>query len=111
MSSTESVYKAEDGVYREQLRDILKEYTDSCLLEIGSLGIENQSTLDDYISVRVMGYDYAKYQSQIDRNKYPLLPIITIILNFSDNPWNTSKSLHNIMTIPNEFKSHVQITK
>lgn len=108
MSSTESVYKAEDGVYREQLRDILKEYTDSCLLEIGSLGIENQSTLDDYISVRVMGYDYAKYRSQIDRNKYPLLPIITIILNFSDNPWNTSKSLHNIMTILNEFKSHVQ---
>ena len=108
MSSTESIYKAENGVYREQLRDVLKEYTDSCLLEIGSLGIENQSTLDDYISVRVMGYDYTQYRSQIDRKKYPLLPVITIILNFSDNPWNTSKSLHNIMTIPNEFKSHVQ---
>ena len=108
MSSTESIYKAENGVYREQLRDVLKEYTDSCLLEIGSLGIENQSTLDDYISVRVMGYDYAKYRSQIDRNKYPLLPVITIILNFSDTPWNTNKSLHSIMTIPDDFKSYVQ---
>lgn len=107
-SSTESIYKAEDGVYREQIRDILKEYTDSCLLEIGSLGIENQSTLDDYISVRIMGYDYTKYRSQIDRNKYPLLPVITIVLNFSDKPWGTTKSLHSIMAIPEEFKSYVQ---
>ena len=108
MSATESIYKSENGVYREQLRDVLKEYTDSCLLEIGSLGIENQSTLDDYISVRVMGYDYTKYRSQIVRNKYPLLPVITIVLNFSDKPWNETKNLHSIMNIPEEFKSFVQ---
>ena len=108
MSSTESIYKAENGFYRDQFRDVLKEYTDCCLLEIGSLGIENQSTLDDYISVRVMGYDYTKYRSQIDRKKYPLLPVITIVLNFSDKPWNDTKSLHSIMKIPEEFKSYVQ---
>ena len=108
MSSTESIYKAENGVYRDQFRDVLKEYTDSCLLEIGSLGIENQSTLDDYIPVRIMGYDYTKYRSQIDRKKYPLLPVITIVLNFSDKPWNDTKSLHRIMNIPEEFKSYVQ---
>ena len=107
-SATESIYKAESGVYKDQLRDVLKEYTDSCLLEIGSLGIENQSTLDDYISVRVMGYDYTKYRSQIVRNKYPLLPVITIVLNFSDKPWNDTKTLHSIMNIPEEFKSFVQ---
>ena len=107
-SSTESIYKAENGVYRNQFRDVLKEYTDSCLLEIGSLGIENQSTPDDYIPVRIMGYDYTKYRSQIDRKKYPLLPVITIVLNFSDKPWNDTKSLHRIMNIPEEFKSYVQ---
>ena len=64
-SATESVYKSETKEYRGQYRDILKEYTDSCLLEIGSLGIENQSTLDDYMPVRVMGYDYAKYRKAI----------------------------------------------
>ena len=106
--ATESIYKAENGVYKDQLRDVLKEYTDSCLLEIGSLGIENQSTLDNYISVRVMGYDYTKYRSQIVRNKYPLLPVITIVLNFSDKPWNETKNLHSIMNIPKEFKSYVQ---
>lgn len=106
--ATESIYKAENGNYRDQFRDVLKEYTDSCLLEIASLGIENQSTLDNYISVRVMGYDYAKYRSQIDREKYPLLPVLTIVLNFSDVQWNAAKSLHSIMEIPEEFKAYVQ---
>ena len=106
--ATESIYKAENGNYRDQFRDVLKEYTDSCLLEIASLGIENQSTLDNYISVRVMGYDYGKYRSQIDREKYPLLPVLTIVLNFSDVQWNAAKSLHSIMNIPEEFKVYVQ---
>ena len=55
-----------------------------------------------------MGYDYTKYRSQIVRNKYPLLPVITIVLNFSDKPWNEAKNLHSIMNIPEEFKSFVQ---
>ena len=106
-SATESVYKSETKEYRGQYRDVLKEYTDNCLLEIGSLGIENQSTLDDYIPVRIMGYDYAKYRSQIDRNEYPLLPVITIVLNFSNKPWKESKNIHSIMKIPDEFQSYV----
>ncbi len=106
--ATESIYKAENGNYRDQFRDVIKEYTDSCLLEIASLGIENQSSLDKYISVRVMGYDYTKYRNQIDREKYPLLPVLTIVLNFSDIRWNVSKSLHSIMEIPKEFKAYVQ---
>ena len=96
-SATESTYKSETKEQRGQYRDVLKEYTDSCLLEIGSLGIENQSTLDNYMPVRIMGYDYTKYRSQIDRKKYPILPVITIVLNFSNKPWKENKSLHSIM--------------
>ena len=55
-----------------------------------------------------MGYDYTKYRSQIDREKYPLLPVLTIVLNFSDVQWNAAKSLHSIMEIPKEFKAYVQ---
>ena len=33
-----------------------------------------------------MGYDYAKYRNQIDHKRNPLLPVITIVLNFSDKP-------------------------
>ena len=106
--STESIYKAESGFYRGQLRDILKRYRDSCLLELGSLGIENQSTTDDYMAVRIMGYDYAYYRSQIDRKVYPLIPIITIVLNFSDKQWAKKKSIHSITKIPAEFKPFIQ---
>ncbi len=105
---TESIYKAENGNYREQRRDVLKEYMDSCFLEIGYLGIENQSVLDDYMPVRIMGYDYAKYRGQIDRMRKPLLPVITIVLNFSDKPWEENKSLHDIMNIPKKFEGYVQ---
>ena len=107
-SGTESVYKAEGGSYRGQFRDVIKEYRNSCMLEIGSLGIENQSVYDKYISVRVMGYDYAKYRGQIDKKKDPLLPVITIVLSFSDKRWKETKSLHSIMTIPDKFKPYVQ---
>lgn len=106
--STESVYKAENRKYREQRRDVLKYYMDSCFLEIGSLGIENQSEVDKYIPVRVMGYDYAKYRSQVDKKVFPLRPVITIVLNFSNFPWNNKNSIHDITTIPEKFKLFVQ---
>lgn len=105
---TESVYKAETGTFRGQFRDVIKEYRNSCMLEIGSLGIENQSTYDKYIPVRVMGYDYAKYRSQMDKKKKILLPVITIVLNFSDKKWKDTKSLHSIMSIPDKFKPYTQ---
>lgn len=38
---TESIYKAENGDYREQRRDVLKTYFDSCQMEIAFLGVEN----------------------------------------------------------------------
>ena len=52
-----------------------------------------------------MGYDYAKYRSQIDREKYSLLPVLTIVLNFSDVQWNAAKSLHSLLENPKEFKA------
>ena len=106
--STESIYKAESGKYREQRRDVLKYYRDSCFLEIGSLGIENQSTVDAYMPVRVMGYDYANYRSQVDKHVYPLRPVITIVLNFSNTPWKDGNSLHSITDILEKFKPFVQ---
>ena len=107
-SGTVSLYKAENGDYREQIRDVLKEYNNEFLLNVGFLGIENQSSIDKYIPVRVMGYDYTNYRGQIDREQFPILPVITIVLNFSDKPWDGTKSLIDIMKVPDEFKSYVQ---
>ena len=55
-----------------------------------------------------MGYDYTHYRSQIDKKQFPILPAITIVLNFSDKPWNKTKTIYDIMEIPDEFKPYVQ---
>ena len=88
---TESLYKAADGSLGLQRRDILKEYGSGRFL-VASLGIENQSTIDPDMPVRVMGYDYAAYRNQIDKAK-KRVPVITIILNFSRTEWKTPLSL------------------
>ena len=105
---TESVYKAIDGDYREQRRDVLKSYQDICQLEIAFFGIENQTKVDRYIPVRTMGYDYTKYRSQADKDTFPLIPVITIVLNFSDIQWGKCTSLLGIMDVPTELIPFIQ---
>jgi len=106
--TTESVYKAEDGVYREQRRDVMKTYLDEYQMELAFIGIDNQTTVDRYIPVRVLGYDYAKYRRQVDEKRFPLLPVITLVLNMSDRRWSGCKSLADIMKIPVEFEPFFQ---
>lgn len=107
-SATESVYKAEDGEYREQRRDVMKTYLDEYQMELAFVGIDNQTSVDKYIPVRVLGYDYTKYRRQVDEKVFPLLPVITLVLNFSDRKWNGCKSLAEITKVPPEFKSIFQ---
>lgn len=89
---TESIYKAESGLAeKEQRRDISKYFIrDSKIMAL--IGIENQSYADCNMPVRVMGYDYASYRSQIinDRGRYP---VITLVLNFTNNKWDSPISL------------------
>lgn len=106
--TTESVYKAEDGEYREQRRDVMKTYLDEYQMELAFVGIDNQSSIDKYISVRVLGYDYAKYRRQVDEEVFPLLPVVTLVLNFSDRRWQGCKSLADITKVPPEFESIFQ---
>ncbi len=60
------------------------------------------------IPVRVLGYDYAKYRRQVDEKRFPLLPVITLVLNMSDRRWSGCKSLADIMKIPVEFEPFFQ---
>lgn len=57
--------------------------------------------------LRVMGYDYASYRSQLD-NKKELIPTITIVLNFSEKRWNKPTNLHGLMKLPKRLKHLVQ---
>ena len=106
--TTESVYKADTGEYRDQRRDVMKTYLDEYQMELAFVGIDNQTSVDRYIPVRVLGYDYGKYRRQVDENCFPLLPVITLVLNLSDKRWNGCKSLAQITNIPPEFEPHFQ---
>ena len=104
---TESVYKSEQGYLREQRRDVFKCYFHHYPMAIYSLAFENYSSIDKYAPVRIMGYDYASYRSQMDHKQYPLRPVITVILNFSSRRWQKKNSLHDIMAAPKEFFPYV----
>ena len=106
--TTESVYKAEDGAYREHRRDVMKTYLDEYQMELAFIGIDNQTTVDRYISVRVLGYDYAKYRRQVDEKRVPILPVITLVLNMSGKRWSGCKSLADITKVPAEFEPFFQ---
>ena len=104
---TESIYKADQGYFREQRRDIFKYYENKNPVLICSLGMENFSYLDKYVPVRIMGYDYSSYRRQIDKKQFPLSPVITIVLNFSSHRWNHRTSLHSIVAAPTDFLPYV----
>ena len=87
-SSTEGIYKAAEGNFRSQFRDIDKCYTGidnkQIPLVIAEFGIENQSHFEKYMAYRIMGYDYASYRKQIDNKAKVITPVLSIILNFSN---------------------------
>lgn len=105
--STEMTYKAENSKIRSQSRDFQKNYNNSNI-QIASLGIENQSAIDRDMPIRVMGYDYTTYRSQIDSGELIRFPVITIVLNFSNQKWEYPTSLLDILEVPDELKDYVQ---
>lgn len=106
--ATESHYKDDDGTNRDQRRDVMKTYLDEYRMELAFVGIDNQTTVDRYIPVRILGYDYGKYRRQVDEKKFPLVPVITLVLNLSNTRWNDYKSLAEITKVPPEFEPYFQ---
>jgi len=106
--ATESRYKDDDGMNRDQRRDVMKTYLDEYRMELAFVGIDNQTTVDRYIPVRILGYDYGKYRRQVDEKKFPLVPVITLVLNLSNTRWNDYKSLAEITRVPPEFEPYFQ---
>ncbi|MBD5137555.1 MAG: Rpn family recombination-promoting nuclease/putative transposase [Lachnospiraceae bacterium] len=103
---TESIYKSECGAgIREHRRDVSKYYIRNKKV-IALFGIENQSTIDKDMAIRIMGYDYSSYRSQIDigKNRYP---VITVLLNFTDKKWNVPTSLEDIFEYSAEWSEYI----
>lgn len=108
-SPTESIYKSATGDIRNQFRDVDKYYIGigekKVPLIIAEFGIENQSNINNFMAYRLMGYDYASYRKQMDDKKSCIYPVISIVLNFSDDYYPEIMGLRECMDIPKEIQA------
>ena len=89
---TESLYIGTDKQTHQQFRDCsMYELHNG---EIHALyNLENQSIIDAHMPLRCAGYDGAAYRSQYQHLERGVYTVITLVLNWSREPWNTSRSL------------------
>ncbi len=92
----------------ERRRDIAMRYKEKGKEVI--IGIENQSTVDRDMAIRILIYDAFKYNQQLKNKKKDnrkILPMYTIVLYSGDEKWNASESLVESLDIPEDFKEFV----
>ncbi|MBE5925980.1 MAG: transposase [Lachnospiraceae bacterium] len=100
-----SQYKADDSKLHEQERDVLKLWKGHGI-NLAFMGIENQTNPNRDMPFRVIGYDGAKYRSQLleketkcvdDEEKQVYkkerYPVVTVVLYMGKDKWNYSNNL------------------
>ena len=89
---TETQYMTETGNLHTHHRDCMKYYQDTRLACV-TFGIENQTTVDKSMPVRMMSYDCDRYIAQL-KNEEAISPIVSIVLYFGDGHWDKPLSLY-----------------
>ena len=98
-----------DGKVRNQERDVSKIWQKG-KVKIAFLGIENQSKVDSFMPLRVLSYDGAAYKSQLSAKNVKLedlYPVVTLVLYFGIEKWDSHKSLFGSINIPENIKPFV----
>lgn len=102
-----SVYKT-DGKVHETERDVIKRWKKNELY-LACIGLENQTTVDSDMPLRIMEYDGAEYRAQLlkggQKERYP---VVTLVLYFGlDRRWTYASELRKCLQIPEKLKSYV----
>ena len=123
--NTECYVKKEDGELHENRRDVRKVDKNQNVYRL-ICGLENQTGVDNTMPQRVMGYDYAAYESQISeivganrKNDLPaygkrihdgqkLAPVITGVLYWGNEDWTGPLRLHDMLRFPEEDKELIK---
>lgn len=96
-TNIQSQYKASDDVLHEEERDTLKEWTKGKDYKV-FFGIENQTTKDRKMPLRVIAYDGASYRSQmLKKQQKDFCKVITLVLHFGNRRWKGNKELQEII--------------
>ena len=107
-ASPYSMYKA-DGQIHEQERDVSKILKTSGgatnEIRIAFLGFEHQTQYDKDMPLRVIGYDGAAYRAELSaKERYP---VITIVLYFGNTHWESSRTLYEVVDVPEKLRPYV----
>ena len=126
-ADTKSEIAADDKGLHGQERDVAKFWT-AQNIRIALFGLENQSTPDSQMPLRLYSYNGASYKAQIIPNKQsdtdkqeanpettqdsasakqPLYPVLTLVLYFGLERWNKAKSLYESIHIPDNLKRFI----
>lgn len=113
-----SMYKDADDI-KSQERDVSK-YWKNGKIRIALYGFENQTKVDEFMPLRIIGYDGASYRSELNQKKIDektgkeralkredLYPVVTLVLYFGNQRWNKSKNLCDCIDIPEKMKKFV----
>ena len=99
----------ENGVLHEMERDIVKRWKKE-EVRFACIGVENQTTIDPDMPLRVIGYDGAAYRAQLadEQKGQERYPVVTIVLYFGyDKKWDKPLQLLEKLTIPEKLDSYV----
>lgn len=96
-----SMYKIDGKVYQQE-RDIAKFWKNG-EIQIAFLGIENQTSVDNDMPLRVISYDGAAYRNQLKAGK-KRYPVITLILYFGEKKWEKPKCILDCFEVPDKIK-------
>ena len=102
-TKAKSQYKADDQKLHEQERDISK-ILKKDHVQIVLIGLENQTAIDPDMPLRCLAYDGAAYRSQMLGQKKKRYPVVTIVLYFGSDKWNSNQKLSDTVRVPDEWK-------
>lgn len=119
--TTHSIYKA-DGKLHEQERDVAK-FWKNANIHIAFIGLENQTSVDKDMPLRILGYDGAAYRSQMIpkykevknegkiekvQESVPRYPVVSMVLYMGyERRWNKPKTLYECLQIPEALRPYV----
>lgn len=103
-----SQYKFDEELHVQE-RDVCKHWMDGNV-RLALFGVENQSTVDRDMPLRVIGYDGTEYRGQlfsestedgsVRRNRNPRYPVVSLVLYFGERPWHKPMRLLDVLEIP-----------
>lgn len=105
-----SQYKVDNKLHQQD-RDVAK-YWNKNNIKITFYGVENQTSEDKDMPLRVISYDGAAYRNQLNEKKYlhkfeKRYPVVTLVLNFGDKPWQDNKTLLSCLDVSQDLKPFV----